>query len=364
MIVTVCAVGCAYDSLGAAVQRVPVRSTIVVRGNARGGVTVDRPLTIRGEGGAAISGGDSGIVVRAPHVVVEHLRFTGYAHDDPSGRSAAVVLAAPDGTVRENVFEANGFAITASRADRARIESNAIHGGDDAIRLWYTPDAVIARNGVTAGRDVLVSYSRGVTFADNRVRGNRYGLHDMFSDGMRVLGNTFENNEIGANFMYAAHLEVRGNTFRANHGAAGYGIGFEDVDASRVHGNRFVQNRVAMNGVDSPADPRSPDAVDANVFAQNGTALGLQSDPHAIRVAANAFIDNLEDVEVSGGGSTTGIVWRGNYWSAYAGYDRDGDGIGDIPYAPQPAFDALTDTHPELQMFRYSPAALAVQFAA
>ncbi|HET9096070.1 MAG TPA: ATP-binding cassette domain-containing protein, partial [Candidatus Baltobacteraceae bacterium] len=42
----------------------------------------------------------------------------------------------------------------------------------------------------------------------------------------------------------------------------------------------------------------------------------------------------------------------------------NGDGIGDIPYAPRAAFDSLTDAHPELQMFRYSPAAAAVEFAA
>lgn len=325
-------------------------------------------MTIRGEGDAHVAGGTSGIVVRAPHVVVQGMHFTGYALNDSSGRTGAVVLDAPAAVIRENTFDGNAFAITAARADGAVIANNVIRNGDDGIRLWYTPNAIITGNTLSNGRDVLISYSSGVSFERNTVQTSRYGLHNMFSDRMRVRNNRFENNEVGANFMYAKRLDVSGNTFVKNHHGAGYGIGFEDIDDSRVQNNRFLENRVASNFVDSPSDAQQPDTIDGNLYAQNGSALALQSDPHALRFWNNSFADNLEDVEVSGGGTVAGAIWtqdgRGNYWSAYPGYDRNGDGIGDISYEPRQAFDMLTDTHPELQMFRFSPAALAVQFAA
>lgn len=376
MIVTVCAAGCTYASLATAAQRVPAGTTIVVRGKTRGGVTIERPMTIRGSAGAAIEMGDSGIIVRAPHVTIEGLRFSGYGLNDPSGQHAAVVLTARDDVVRGNSFQADAFAVTLVRADGAAVENNTFNGlensqpqvAGDSLHLWYSSSVRVSANTFENGRDILISYSPRLVFSGNVVRTSRYGLHDMFSDGMRVRGNLFENDEIGTNFMYAKDLDVSGNIFRANHGAAGYGIGLEDVDSSRINGNRFEQNRVALNSVDSPSEPGASDDVQGNVFTHNGSALALQSDPHALRILANAFVDNLEDVAVSGGGTAAGVMWthagRGNYWSSYAGYDRDGDGIGDISYAPQPAFDTLTDAHPELEMFRYSPAALAVQFAA
>lgn len=376
MIVTVCAEGCTYSSLATAAQSVPVNATIVVRGSARGDVTIDRTLTVRGEGGAAVSGGESGITINAPHVDVEGLHFAGYGLDDASGRHAAIVVAAPGAIVRGNTFEGNAFAISLSRADRATIANNRIEGlestqpaeSGDSLRVWSSANVAVSGNTFADGRDILISYSSGLVFAGNTVRTSRYGLHDMFSDNMRVERNVFENNEIGANFMYAKGLQITGNTFRANHGAAGYGVGLEDIDASQIRANRFEEDRVGLNSVDSPSNPATPDDIQSNLFTHNGSALALQSDPHALRVVENAFTDNIEDVAVSGGGAAAGVLWtsqgRGNYWSAYPGYDRNGDLIGDIAYAPQPAFDALTDTHPELQMFRYSPAALAVQFAA
>lgn len=376
MIVTVCAAVCTYASLNAAVASVPAGTTVVVRGTQRGDVIIRRSMIVRGEPGAVISGGGTGITIAAPRVTIESLRFSGFVSDDITGRHAALLVNAPQARVLNNRFDGNGFSINVQRADGTLVRGNTITGlaaaqpelAADAVRVWLSKNVVITGNTSVSGRDIFVSYSPGLVLRDNVIRSSRYGLHTMFTDYVTVERNTFDGNQVGANFMYGRHLTVAGNVFVSNHGPTGYGIGLEDVDASRIEGNRFLQNHVGLNAVDSPTDPAMLDTIANNLFSHNGSALSVQSNPHALRVFGNGFADNVEDVEVSGGGTAAGVLWTngatGNYWSAYAGYDRNGDGVGDIPYAPRATFEFLTDAHPELQMFRYSPAAAAVEFAA
>lgn len=82
----------------------------------------------------------------------------------------------------------------------------------------------------------------------------------------------------------------------------------------------------------------------------------------------NAFIDNNEHLSLMGRGELKDITWAvdgsGNYWSDYAGYDANGDGVGDLPYVSQQLFESLVADYPELRLFSYSPASMAIDFAA
>ena len=83
---------------------------------------------------------------------------------------------------------------------------------------------------------------------------------------------------------------------------------------------------------------------------------------------ANSFVDNEEQMALAGGGRPGNNAWTvdgvGNYWSNYAGFDADDDGLGDIPYVSQRLFEELTRREPTLRLFLYSPATDALDFAA
>jgi nitrous oxidase accessory protein len=69
---------------------------------------------------------------------------------------------------------------------------------------------------------------------------------------------------------------------------------------------------------------------------------------------------------VLGGGQLGANEWSengvGNFWSDYAGYDADGDGIGDIPFRSEQLSEQIMSSWPVLQLFRFSVAEAAVDF--
>jgi nitrous oxidase accessory protein len=103
--------------------------------------------------------------------------------------------------------------------------------------------------------------------------------------------------------------------------------------------NTFTQNFFAYNDVGVMGLP----SVQRNIF-QN-----------------NTFLENYQQVSVQGRGNLLGNLWNqdgiGNYWSNYVGYDRDGDGVGDVPYRAEKLFESLTDSEPVLRLFATAPPA-------
>jgi len=363
--------------LQALVDATPDHGTLVLEeGRYRGGAVVDRPMTIEGRPGAVVDAGGEGTVltVTADGVTVRGLvlRGSGVALDR---EDAGLRVEGSEALIEGNTLEDVLFGILLVASRDSVVAGNVVGAKDlepgrrgDGIRLWESDRSVVRDNIVEKGRDLLFWFSTDIEITGNRVREGRYGLHFMYADSVLVADNRLEDNSVGAYLMYSTDLVFRDNVVAGNHGPSGYGLGLKDVDGVEATGNRFVANRVGVYFDGSPFTPGVVHHFSDNLIAYNDTALLFLPNVDGNVLTGNAFVDNREHVSVAGSGRLQGNTWSedgsGNHWSDYAGYDADGDGVGDVPYRIDDLFGDTSGRHPELLLLAGSPAARVVDAAA
>ncbi len=364
--------------LQALIDATPSGSTLTLEtATYAGGVIIDRPITVDGRGVAVVDarGLGNGIDVRSPDVTIRGLtvRATG---DSLDREHAAISAYGADRLVVERcVFEDVLFGVYARESEEVIVRYNTIGAKPldpgrrgDAIRLWESPGSLIEGNTVDGGRDSVISYSDDVVVRGNRFTNGRYGLHFMNNHRVLVEGNLLEGNSVGAFLMYSTDVVFRDNVVAGNYGPSGYGLGLKDVEGVEASGNRIVGNRVGIYLDHSPVSAEITQTFTGNLVAFNETGVLFTPSVQGNYFSANAFVDNREQVETTGGGVFEGNFWTidgvGNYWDDFGGYDADGDGRGDIPYKVDDLYSALTDRHPEITFFADTPAAQAIDLTA
>ena len=73
-------------------------------------------------------------------------------------------------------------------------------------------------------------------------------------------------------------------------------------------------------------------------------------------VERNDFIWNREQVRYVGARDLPWGEKEGNHWGNYLGWDRNGDGKGDVPYEANDLVDRLSWRHPMMKLLLGSPA--------
>lgn len=356
----------AGDDLQAALERVPAGGAVLLApGVHQGPLRIARPVTLWGPAEAVVRSSGSGTTVEVLAAGVELLGFT----VEGSGRrfdltDAAISVRADDVRLEGLTLRDALFGITVERARRVRIRGNAIWGtGEpdlglrgDAIRFWEVRDSEIAGNLVGAGRDIVVWYSPGNVLRDNFVESGRYGAHLMYSHANRVLGNTFTGNLVGVFVMYSDSVEVRANRMAFSDPTGGMGLGVKESGELLVVDNLFLANQDGVYLDASPLRRGHWNHFERNAFLFCGAGAAFHRSGASSRFVGNQFRDCGVAVRIDGGGDVLRVIWEGNHFDDYQGYDLDRDGVGDVPYELHRLSDQLTSTREELRFFRGTPA--------
>ena len=221
---------------------------------------------------------------------------------------------------------------------------------------------MIENNRIVATRDLVIFFSDSLEVRDNHISDGRYGLHYMYSHHNRFLRNRFERNEVGAFIMYSTNIELRDNVFAMASGMGSMALGLKDADDIVVEGNLFVANETAIYLDNSPLSRGSVNTFSRNLVLNNAVGVRLLPAVKGNLFVENDFIDNRRPVEITGGsgGRDSENQWSSNHWSSYAGFDSDGDGLGDTPFVHARIADEWVARHPSLQIFAFSPAVQAL----
>lgn len=300
-------------------------------------------------------------------------QLLGLTIDGSGGRfdrlDAAIRVAADDVRVEGVAVRGALFGVLADRCRGLALRDNEIDGRTgaalglrgDGVRLWEVRESQVVGNTLRDGRDMVVWYSPGNRIEGNTVVRGRYGTHLMYSHGSVVEANRYEQNVVGIFVMYSRDVAVRRNLVLRSSGAAGIGLGSKDSTRLDVEGNRFVGNRTGLF-----LDSSAPVAGETSLFADNefrlgGVGIALRGIASGNRFRGNRLRDNEVQVSVEGRGDAQAAEWLGNEYDDYAGYDLDGDGVGDLPYELHSLSGELVAREPALSFFRGAPAMWLVE---
>lgn len=356
----------AGDDLTAAVRKAKAGDVLeIARGTYRANLVIDKPLTLRGVDRPTISGGNQGDTIRvtAPDVVIEGLivRDSG---DDLKDQNAGIYLypGAHRAVVRRCDLTYNLFGLWIEKANDVLIEHNVITGKREysspqrgnGVQLYNTKGAKILNNNISFVRDALyVDVSHHALFKGNQLHHSRYGTHYMNS-----YYNLWEDNDTYYNRGGLALMEVREQTVRNNRawGNSDHGIMLRTLQDSVIEGNVVAGNSRGFFIYDVEYIKLSN-----NLVVDNTVGVHLAAGSKNNEVEGNDFISNREQVRYVGARDERWGAKSGNHWSNYLGWDRDGDGVGDVPYEANDMVDRLTWRHPSVKLLLASPAVQALR---
>lgn len=357
------------QSIAASIAGAAAGDTVQVeRGHYRERLLIDKPLTLKGLNRPTLDGGHEGDVIRikSPDVTIEGfiVRNSGA---NLTKQNAGIYLepGSDRAVIRDNVINYTLFGLWIEKVKNVQVVGNNITGMRDlasaqrgnGIQLYNSQHAAIIDNQVSFTRDgIYVDVSDHALFRGNRLHHLRYGTHYMNSNY-----NVWEGNQSYLNRGGLALMEVRNQTVRNNQawGNSDHGIMLRTIQDSVVENNIVAGNRRGFFVYDAEYNTLRGNLVIGNRVGMHVWAGSINN-----VVDGNDLIHNREQIRYVASRDEQWGGETGNYWSNYLGWDRDGDGVGDVPYEASDIVDRLTWKYPAVKLLLNSPAVQTLRMVA
>lgn len=349
------------ESIAAAIARAQAGDVVIVaRGRYAENLVIDKPLTLKGLDRPTISGALKGDTVRvlAADVTIENFIITD-SGDDLTAQNAGIYIqrGADRVAVKRCDIAYSLFGIWIEGVKDARIIDNLITGKREyasaqrgnGIQLFNTTGAHIIGNHISFVRDgIYVDVSHHAIFRGNRIHDTRYGTHYMNS-----YYNVWEDNDVYRNRGGLALMETRDQIVRNNRAwnNSDHGIMLRTIQDSTIENNVVSGNQRGLFIYDAEYN-----VLRGNLVIGNDVGVHLWAGSIHNQVEGNDFVGNRQQIRYV---ATRDEIWgteSGNYWSNYVGWDRDGDGSGDVRYEANDVVDRLVWRLPAVKLLLNSPA--------
>ncbi len=327
-------------------------------------------IVVDGQGKASVNGGGkaSVIVINGYGVVLRNLQIcnSGGSHNTID---SGVKLVGSHNTVDNCRIKECLFGIDVSQSDSNYLYHNDISSlsrreialKGDAIRFWWAKGNKVQGNYWHGVRDMVVWYSSGNSFIENKGVGNRYGIHFMYSHNNYIRGNRLLNNSVGVFLMYSERTIMINNTIEGCTGVSGMCLGMKETSSNQILNNKFLYSTEGIHFDVAPFVPEKRNTIQGNEIAFCGAGMFFHTNQTGNDITENYFHDNLSNV-IAEGKTASGNFWEANYWDDYQGFDRDGDNVGDTPYDLYNYVGHLWDYNEDVKFFYGSPLLVIFDF--
>ena len=314
-------------------------------------IIIAKSLHISGERGAVIDGENQGTVlsITADEFSLKGLTIINVGQSYTKDFAGILIHGSDDFVLEDNVLKDVFFGILIEKSGNGTVHNNRVSSravsqasSGNGIHLWHCTDMTISSNVVHGLRDGIYFefVKNSKVFKNNSHDNLRYGLHFMFSNRNAYYDNVFRENGAGVAIMFSKFVEMYRNEFLHNWGSASYGLLLKEIYDAEIEDNLFEQNTIGIS-----VDGSTRINYKNNDFLRNGWAIKIIGACYDNVFSENNFLNNALDLSYNS--KINSNRFDRNYWSEYAGYDLDRDGIGDVPYRPVKLFSYIVHNTPE-----------------